>query len=331
MVDIAAITVAIISLIASLAVAVASGFLAIYSDDRKHRQERERLMRKYRDPLLLAAQDLQNRLYNIVHRKILDKWIDGSQEQKDCLVIYTAFLVGQYLAWTHILRLEAQFACFATEESDRTMLLVSVLARIQKCLDEDNSNSDEPKTPFRMWKGHQFAIGELMTVPSTVGVSESPGGVSMGFAEFTRKWKAQAEDVRIQQPASDDAKEGVVLQIEAPRAFRVWFTDVEHGIYELGRQKKLGEPIRFDRIGRLQHLLVELLRVLDPKGVRVWEKETYRLENEYAPVPCACFKCAPVKKKTKCEKILHFWGCLFGRRNKTNSCADGGKKTEGAV
>ena len=87
MVDIAAITVAIISLIASLAVAVASGFLAIYSDDHKHRQERERLMRKYRDPLLLAAQDLQNRLYNIVENELVNEWIDGPQEQKDCLVI----------------------------------------------------------------------------------------------------------------------------------------------------------------------------------------------------------------------------------------------------
>ena len=327
MVDIAAITVAIISLIASLAVAVASGFLAIYSDDHKHRQERERLMRKYRDPLLLAAQDLQNRLYNIVENEIVNEWIDGPQEQKDCLVIYTAFLVGQYLAWTHILRLEAQFACFATEESNRTKRLVSVLARIQKCLDENDPKM--PKTPFLMWKGHQFAIGELMTVPSTVGVSESPGGVSMGYAEFTRKWKARAEDVRVTQPVSDDSGEGALLQSEAPRPFRVWFADVEKGIYELDRQKKHGEPILFDRISRLQHLLVELLRVLDPKGNRVWEKETNRLENAK---DCACFNCLHEKPTTKCEKILDFWGHLSGRKNKTNSRANGGKKkTEGTV
>ena len=327
MIDIAAITVAIISLIASLAVAVASGFLAIYSDDHKHRQERERLMRKYRDPLLLAAQDLQNRLYNIVEYELVNEWIDGLQEQKDCLVIYTAFLVGQYLAWTHILRLEAQFACFATEESNRTKRLVSVLARIQKCLDENDPKM--PKTPFLMWKGHQFAIGELMTVPSTVGVSESPGGVSMGYAEFTRKWKARAEDVRVTQPVSDDSGEGALLQSEAPRPFRVWFADVENGIYELDRQKKHGEPILFDRISRLQHLLVELLRVLDPKGNRVWEKETNRLENAK---DCACFNCLHEKPTTKCEKILDFWGHLSGRKNKTNSRANGGKKkTEGTV
>lgn len=54
MVDIASITVAVISLVASFGVAVASGVLTIYSEERKARRETERLLRKYRDPLLLG-------------------------------------------------------------------------------------------------------------------------------------------------------------------------------------------------------------------------------------------------------------------------------------
>jgi hypothetical protein len=54
MVDVASITVAVISLVASFGVAVASGVLTIYSDERKARRETERLLRKYRDPLLLG-------------------------------------------------------------------------------------------------------------------------------------------------------------------------------------------------------------------------------------------------------------------------------------
>jgi hypothetical protein len=54
MVDVASITVAVISLVASFGVAVASGVLTIYSDERKSRRETERLLRKYRDPLLLG-------------------------------------------------------------------------------------------------------------------------------------------------------------------------------------------------------------------------------------------------------------------------------------
>jgi hypothetical protein len=54
MVDVASITVAVISLITALGVAVASGILTIFADERKARRETERLLRKYRDPLLLG-------------------------------------------------------------------------------------------------------------------------------------------------------------------------------------------------------------------------------------------------------------------------------------
>lgn len=55
MVDVASITVAVISLAGSIAVAIASGVLTIYSDERKARRETERLLQKYRDPLLLGG------------------------------------------------------------------------------------------------------------------------------------------------------------------------------------------------------------------------------------------------------------------------------------
>ncbi|KAI7362157.1 hypothetical protein KC336_g21726, partial [Hortaea werneckii] len=66
MVDVASITVAVISLASSLLTAVAGGWWAYYSEERKDRRATDRLLRKYRDPLLLAAQDLQARLFNLV-------------------------------------------------------------------------------------------------------------------------------------------------------------------------------------------------------------------------------------------------------------------------
>jgi ribosomal protein S24E len=79
MVDVASITVAVISLVASFGVAVASGVLTIYSDERKLRRETERLLRKYRDPLLLGE-------YNKDSRFIEKASIDtpGSQRRKIC-------------------------------------------------------------------------------------------------------------------------------------------------------------------------------------------------------------------------------------------------------
>jgi hypothetical protein len=287
MVDIASITVSVISLTTSLAVAIASGVLTIYSDERKDRQERERLLRKYHDPLLLAAQDLQARLYNLTENALIT-FLHGSQDHQDCLVIYTAFLFGQYLSWTYVLRQQAQFACFATEERGRTKTLVVLLGRIQQCLNSDRWG--EAEYPFLLWKGHQLAIGELMTVPSTLAAPDSAGGVCMGFAEFTRKWKAHeaVEDAeRAAQRVSGDAvaeEDAAVLHND----FRAWFADIEQGIYELDRQRQRGESTGLNRIRRLQHLLLELIEVLDPAGGRVGAHESKRVG---AAPSCACSPC----------------------------------------
>ena len=54
MVDAASIAVAVVSLVTALGVAIATGVLQIYSEERTARRETERLLRKYRDPLLLG-------------------------------------------------------------------------------------------------------------------------------------------------------------------------------------------------------------------------------------------------------------------------------------
>ena len=61
MVDVAAITVAIISLLASIATGALTAYTTIYADKLKDARDTEKLLRKYREPLLLAAQDLQRR------------------------------------------------------------------------------------------------------------------------------------------------------------------------------------------------------------------------------------------------------------------------------
>ena len=54
MVDVASITVSVVSLVTAIGVAIATGVLQIYSEERTARRETERLLRKYRDPLLLG-------------------------------------------------------------------------------------------------------------------------------------------------------------------------------------------------------------------------------------------------------------------------------------
>ncbi|GAB7323477.1 hypothetical protein MBLNU13_g05924t1 [Cladosporium sp. NU13] len=297
MVDVASITVSVVSLVTAIGVAVATGVLQIYSEERNARRETERLLRKYRDPLLLAAQDLQSRIYNITENNVLT-FLHGSSDYQDCLIIYTAFLFGQYLCWTHILRQQAQFACFATEERGRNKRLVDLLGRIQTCLNTDRWGPAEE--PFMLWKGHQLAIGELMTV-SLPDASGSTELLCMGYAEFTRKWKASDRAVN-EHRAENDSEEKGVSQTQSQgndsEVFRGWFGYIERGIYRVERQRHHGDSTAFNRIRRLQHLLLELVEALDPNGSRARESKPVS-----AAPNCMCTRCQKNMPKTRAGTV----------------------------
>lgn len=225
-------------------------------------------------PLCLpAAQDLQSRLYNITEQSVLS-FLHGSQDYQDCLIIYTAFLFGQYLCWTHILREQAQFACFATEERSRTKKLVDLLGRVQTCLNTDRHGAGEE--PFMLWKGQQMAIGELMSV-SKADAEGKRELFCMGFAEFTRKWKVGEKA---------DTNESKLLDSSDDEAFRGWFRYIERGIYEVARQRRDGNSTGLNRVRRLQHLLLELIDALDPDGASARESKSVS-----AAPHCECTRC----------------------------------------
>lgn len=283
MVDAASITIAVLSLATSIVVAIFTGLLNIYTDDRKALKETERLLRKYRDPLHLAAQDLQARLYNIIELGILS-YLHGTDEQQDCLVIYTAYLLGQYLSWAHVLRQQAQFACFATNEKGRARRVEGVLRSVQRCLNSDEVAGEA----FLLWKGQQSAIGELMTV-SGQDASGSSEMYCMGFAEFTRKWKAG----RFAKDGNGDATMPEVVQGDSERFFRSWFASFEHGIYQIDQGRRRGDHTVVNRLRRLQHLLLDLIDALDPDGARVGAQQSKRVA---AAPSCTCSRCGPGKK-----------------------------------
>ncbi|KAI7283890.1 hypothetical protein KC345_g2677 [Hortaea werneckii] len=273
MVDVAAITVAVISLASSLLTAVAGGWWAYYSEERKDRRATDRLLRKYRDPLLLAAQDLQARLFNLVELSITDAFMDAGERCEDSLFIYTAFLFGQYLCWVYILRRQTQFLCFTTEERSSTKTLVENLDRIKIILNTDRYG----KLPFMLWKGDQMAIGELMCV------KEGDELMCMRYSAFHAKWK-QSQLLQAQSPSQANGNGGLdgvsgssekpIAAFDEANVFRGWFTPIEDGIRDLhdARQRKMYCPD--DRLRRLQHCLADLIYALDPNGIRAVKDST---------------------------------------------------------
>jgi hypothetical protein len=77
--------------------------MSFYVDRAKKRSEANDVKNyKYRDPLTLAAYDLQSRLWGFIQGNIA-RYVED-EDKKDVVYIHTAFLFGQYLCWTYILR-----------------------------------------------------------------------------------------------------------------------------------------------------------------------------------------------------------------------------------
>lgn len=99
------------------------------------------------------------------------------------------------------------------------------------------SDDDELGQPFLIWRGEQRAIGELM-------IDTADGRVQcLGYAGFTAR----------REPA-----------------FRSWFSRLEADIDTIAQ----GEN---PRLRQLQHALVDVIRELDPQGLRYADKDLQKV------------------------------------------------------
>jgi len=234
MVDIVSIVIAVLSLTGTLLTAGITAWFSFFTEERKRLSEAEKLVAKYRDPLLLAAQDLQSRLFNITELCILS-WMERDKEQKDNLVQYTCFLIGQYLSWVHILRRQTQFLHFSTDKNNRE--LTRTLDLVQYAFGSTH-HGGAPGKPFKLWRGQQMAIGEVMSIKDDGEL------FSMGYAAFHLKW------------AQDDV-------------FREWFHTIVDDLAVMATAESQGIEVPNHRLRHLQHLLLQLIHILDPQALRI--------------------------------------------------------------
>jgi len=251
MVDVVSIIIAVVSLVGSLVAAGFTGWISFYIDQVKRRSEAKALIHKYRDPLMLAAYDLQSRLWGLVQQNLLRYTED--EEKKDLVYVYTSFLVGQYLSWTYILRRQAQFVRFSTDTTN--MKLNQILDTITNEFSLDRHKGEDP---FMLWRGQQMAIGELMTM------AEEQGQLyCMGFAAFAVKYHSDPE-------------------------FKKWFQPIDSGITLLVDAGARGNSVANYRLRRLQHLLVDLVLLLDKDRVASGQNKQLKVDAAHE---CRCENC----------------------------------------
>lgn len=254
MVDIVSIIIAVVSLIGSLVAAGFTGWISFYIDQVKRRSEAKALVHKYRDPLMLAAYDLQSRIWGIVQLDLLSYMHD--ETKKELLYVFTAFVIGQYLSWVYILRREAQFLRFSTDKTNKQLNHI-----LDQLTGEFSQDMHKDENPFMLWRGQQMAIGELMTM------SDNNQRYCIGFAAFSVRYNSDA-------------------------AFKKWFEPIDSGITTLVEARAKGNRRANYRLRRLQHLLVDLILLLDKDGVATEKHKQTKVDPANG---CICNNCPGVK------------------------------------
>jgi hypothetical protein len=197
-----------------------------------------KMLRRYRYPLLRAADSLDRRLENMINF-IEKKWYEDRQD--DYYRLSTLYLFGSYLGWCKTLE---DAAYFDFERSDRRAREFSIrFYRVFKALtgfwyfsglDEGEIEGIEEATVPRL---ALTAIGELMLQNSTEDKDQMPK--LLGFVEFSRRLKESSE-------------------------FQRWFGYLEKGI--LTDHKPSRSSARWNRLLVVASILRAFVTFLDPKS-----------------------------------------------------------------
>lgn len=205
----------------------------------------QRILRQYRDPLLDAASTLQSRIFNIVRNNYLGQWLHcGDPDEERYARDYTVYALAEYLTWVEIVRRELRFLDVGDEAHNR--VLMSLLHKAQLTI-----QATQVAGPFRVFRGRQRAIAELMMVPT--GAPEGPRSECMGYAAFCER-------------------------LDEDEDFRRWFERLRADV------DLMVDRSQDERLVRLQNDMVDLIDHLDPKALRIPAEFRQRLPR---PEPAA--------------------------------------------
>jgi len=259
------VVVGLVSAGVSMLGAVAAGLMATWSTQRTRRYEHllmaqqkaenkaeqaELVLSRYREPLLLAAQNLHSRLYRIVNNNILATYLhSGEPDMERYTRDYTVYVLAEYLCWAEIIRRDLRFLDLGAEERNRE--LVRRLEDVQLAI----ADPALPR-PLRLFRGQQRAIGEVMMTPT--GNMESAQYEALGCAQF-------------------------FTRLDDDPAFPQWFDRIRAGLDQVAGADQAERA----QLIRMQHRLVDLIEFLDPNQLRLPARLRDRLAPPGTPTPAA--------------------------------------------
>jgi hypothetical protein len=199
------------------------------------------LVRRYREPLLLAVFDLQARICNIVQDDFLARHMTSADpDEQQYSRASTLYRVADYFGWTEILRRGLQFLDLG--DSRRTRELARLLALVSRTFSDTRRF---PDGAFRLFRNEQHALGEIMLEPVGEDVRQYQ---CIGCATFTAR-------------------------LESDPSFARWFQRLGSDAGTLAAPA----PGQLDRLISAQNALVDAIDFLDPDGLRFPRKQLVRL------------------------------------------------------
>lgn len=237
-------------------ISLAGALVSILFSRRAARSDRReaavQLATRFTEPLLQAISNLETRIYNIVELDFFDRFhhADSSSEDREYAVLNTLYVAAQYFCWIEILRRDSQFV--DPRQDDRNVRVSHGLEAVRDAF-TDSHGIDEPC--FRLFRGEQRAMGEVMLVP----VVDPPPGVPrwecLGYAPF-------------------------VAMLDEPGMAR-WFRRLRADIGLLVADSSGHDA----RLRIIHQRLMDVVDVIDPDGRRVPTQLRKRLASPRAGVP----------------------------------------------
>ena len=221
-------------------ISTVGAIVSVWYSRRAARGERmaaaEELATLFREPLLHAAFNLQTRIYNIIELDFFGRFLGESntKEEREYAKLYTMYLFAQYFCWVEILRRHAQFVDPRNDQINRAV--INGLEAVRETF-TDSINIDE--RAFRLFRGEQRALGEVMLVRIEDPKPGAPRWECMGYAAF-------------------------VAALEHEQVAR-WFRGLEEDIEVTARDRQGHDA----RLRLIQQRLMDIVDVLDPDNLRV--------------------------------------------------------------
>ncbi|KAH7075982.1 hypothetical protein BKA63DRAFT_512839 [Paraphoma chrysanthemicola] len=221
--------------------------LANFNAELARKEMVSTLTEKYVQSLIVAAYDLQQRLFELVEYPISRQHIEKPEGIKD-LKIFTCYLLAQYLVATHIIRTQTGYLSFSTNDEIKKMRKIMYL--IDEELDRRRDRTGDGNN-VGVWPGARILICERMILNLKDVNNALDGGLGVdvkGFNRFSEDWNKEFKE---------------------PMGY---FCEIIDDMLD-GRMRKVNYSDAALRV--LQHLLVDLVKRLDTKEAYV----TYNSED----------------------------------------------------